>query len=226
MFHRFILASAIAGALLAAAPAQSQTQPTGGLPAPALPATPSAVPVTNPALTGEQLAEQALIVKRTATVTSLAAKHDQLAGKLSGLSGRPATKARALSPQVAADAKLLLKRSRTLRKQIRRLRDRIRYFESGDGQWERLRQQIPAEGRAWLDKLGGCEADTSGGYTANTGNGYLGRYQFDPGTWKATKKLGLPAPTGPPHKASPAEQDVRAWKLRLAEGTGHWPVCG
>ncbi len=102
-----------------------------------------------------------------------------------------------------------------------------RLATAAGGRWLRLRAQIPADGRAWLNRLGACEADTSGGYHANTGNGYYGRYQYAPSTWYTTGgRLGLPEPASLPHQVSPAEQDVRTWKLRLADGTSHWPRCG
>jgi hypothetical protein len=120
----------------------------------------------------------------------------------------------------------VLQANRKLRRKIRALREMITYYKTGPGKWERLRRSIPGWGRAWLDRLGFCESGHHGEYRANTGNGFYGRYQFDRQTWFGTTQYGLPSPSALPHQSSPAEQDVRAWKVRLARGTQPWPVCG
>jgi hypothetical protein len=90
----------------------------------------------------------------------------------------------------------------------------------GHKQTVRRWKQIVAPYRAWLNKVGSCEADSSGGYHANTGNGFYGRYQFTISTWASVGGRGLP------HQASPLEQDVRAIRVLHAQGRGAWPVCG
>lgn len=107
-----------------------------------------------------------------------------------------------------------------------RVRERIDKIQSKfDAYFIRL---ITPPGRAWLDALGACEADTSGGYSANTGNGYAGRYQFSQSTWNSTaddfeRLTGLDANYS--RLAAPREQDIRAALLQRREGSGHWPNC-
>jgi hypothetical protein len=77
--------------------------------------------------------------------------------------------------------------------------------------------------RGWLNSTGDCETrgySRRASYKVNTGNGFFGRYQFTLGTWRYVGGAGYP------HENLPLEQDVRAVKLMLAEGAGHWPVCG
>lgn len=92
---------------------------------------------------------------------------------------------------------------------------------------------ISPPGKAWLDRLGACEADSSGGYRANTGNGYYGRYQFDLQTWGTTYGAYTASgyaryspPVSPPSAAPPDQQDIRAAILYRSRGPSPWPVCG
>jgi hypothetical protein len=88
---------------------------------------------------------------------------------------------------------------------------------------------ISAADRAWLNKVGGCEADSSGGYALyTTGNGFYFRYQFTAGSWAgAGGRLVNGMPWGLHSKLpSSREQDHRALVVRQQQGTGAWPVCG
>lgn len=73
--------------------------------------------------------------------------------------------------------------------------------------------------RGVLESIAECE---SGGNPAarSAGGLYLGKYQFDRGTWKAMGGTGSPA------KAPELEQDYRAAELYKAAGTSPWPICG
>lgn len=84
-----------------------------------------------------------------------------------------------------------------------------------------FRGMITPPGKAYLDRLGSCEADSSGGYSAVSPDGtYRGRYQFDQRTWESMGGHGDPA------AAPPREQDYRAARLYRARGTSPWPRCG
>lgn len=113
-----------------------------------------------------------------------------------------------------------------LRAAIRRMRAQLVYWTHGEGFWIRKRAQIPPAGRAWIMRLVNCESGSSGRYRANTGNGFYGGTQFDRTTWYGTTQYGLPKPKTMPHLASPAEQDVRTWVVRLHRGVSPWPHCG
>lgn len=49
---------------------------------------------------------------------------------------------------------------------------------------------------------------------------YLGKWQFDQGTWESA------GGTGDPRDASEREQDYRAFIVVQARGWAPWPVCG
>jgi hypothetical protein len=51
---------------------------------------------------------------------------------------------------------------------------------------------------------------------------YGGAWQFSVGTWQSVGGVGLP------NRATPGEQDYRAWRLYETEGWGPWetaPAC-
>jgi hypothetical protein len=50
--------------------------------------------------------------------------------------------------------------------------------------------------------------------------GYYGLYQFNTRTWRGVGGKGMP------HKASRAEQTMRAQKLYVKRGAQPWPSCG
>lgn len=77
---------------------------------------------------------------------------------------------------------------------------------------------IASSDQQWLAKVRQCES--GGNYSIDTGNGFFGAYQFTNSSWAAVGGSGNPA------AASPAEQDMRALKLRKLQGTGAWPNCG
>ncbi|CAN5524311.1 hypothetical protein BH20ACT15_BH20ACT15_16410 [soil metagenome] len=73
--------------------------------------------------------------------------------------------------------------------------------------------------RGVLESIAECES--GGNPAARSADGlYLGKYQFDRGTWKAMGGTGSPA------KAPELEQDYRAAELYKAAGTSPWPICG
>lgn len=215
--------------LLLAAPAAAQEPVSGGAAAPdpgspapggtSAPATLVPVaPVIDP--------EQELIRQRVKHLRTLERRHDRLARKLARLAGRKVARATRRPLHDFETVQEVTAVKRKLGKRIRFLRERIAFYTTGEGQWIVRRRDIPAWGHQWLDRMGYCESGNHGGYRANTGNGFYGRYQFNAQTWYGTTQYGLPAARTLPHLASPAEQDVRAWVVRLHRGTQPWPKCG
>lgn len=85
--------------------------------------------------------------------------------------------------------------------------------------------------RGWLDSTGNCESGSAGGYRLRTtGNGFWFRYQFTASSWHhaggALDIRGAPVGMHGERVPAPLEQDVRAVRVRWAQGTGAWPVCG
>ncbi len=70
-----------------------------------------------------------------------------------------------------------------------------------------------------LDAIAACESGGDPTAVDSTGT-YLGKYQFDTGTWASVGGSGSPA------DASEAEQDYRASLLYSRAGSSPWPVCG
>lgn len=90
------------------------------------------------------------------------------------------------------------------------------YFEHA---WAR----VPAWAKSYLYGVGACETrgySYAASYTVDTGNSFYGRYQFTWGTFRSVGGSGNPA------AAPPREQDVRAYRLYLRDGSAPWPVCG
>lgn len=83
-------------------------------------------------------------------------------------------------------------------------------------------------GPAHLVDIRACESTDDYGAVSPSGR-YRGGYQFSRGTWDwtATTFAGRPDLVGAdPASAAPADQDAMAVALYVAEGPGHWPVCG
>lgn len=102
-----------------------------------------------------------------------------------------------------------------LRRAIRLLRKRIRGVRADLR--DRRAGLTPAT-RAILNRIAACE---SGGNPRAIGGGgaYRGKYQFSFGTWASVGGRGDPA------AAPEREQDRRAAMLLKRDGAGHWPVC-
>ena len=69
-----------------------------------------------------------------------------------------------------------------------------------------------------LERIARCES--GGDPTAVSADGrYRGKYQFDRATWRSLGGSGDPA------DAPEAEQDHRAARLHVRQGTAPWPSC-
>lgn len=215
MSHRRTLAAAFtAAALIAAAPAQSDTGGASAAPVSStagMPAAPATIDVAdNPAVASLDLRAQAraqqhkrLMSARTRDLRDLQRTHNRLARTLSPLAGRTVKRVNLLDDRYEHPTDVLTA-NRSLRKKIRFLRERISYWRTGGGMWIRLQRQLPPATTAWLARLRGCE--TRGiAFPANYQyqGTYRGAYQYSFSTWARAGGSGDPA------LASPAEQDVR-----------------
>lgn len=79
--------------------------------------------------------------------------------------------------------------------------------------------RVPSWVKQHLESIASCE---SGGNPRAIGGGgsFRGKYQFTFSTWRTVGGSGDPA------AAPEIEQDVRAARLLMKHGAGHWPVCG
>jgi Transglycosylase-like domain len=103
-----------------------------------------------------------------------------------------------------------------LRREIRRLRKRIRKIKTHlRGQRVGLNSGV----HSVLERIAACESH--GNPRAIGGGGaFRGKYQFTFGTWAAVGGKGDPA------SAPELEQDRRAAMLLQRSGSSPWPVCG
>jgi hypothetical protein len=103
----------------------------------------------------------------------------------------------------------LARQIRLLKKRSRRIREQLRDRRAG---------LTPAISAA-LERIAACESH--GNPRAIGGGGaFRGKYQFTYGTWASVGGKGDPA------VAREAEQDRRAAILLRRSGTSAWPVCG
>jgi len=119
-------------------------------------------------------------------------------------------------PRHVRTAKQVHWSNHALRREIRKLRERIRSVSRHlRGQRVGLHSGVSSV----LERIAACESH--GNPRAIGGGGaFRGKYQFTFGTWAAVGGRGDPA------AASESEQDRRAAILLQRSGSSPWPVCG
>lgn len=109
--------------------------------------------------------------------------------------------------------------TRSGRRGRERLAVRLRQWRHGYPQvWTIRFYRLPSWEQAWAWSTGACESGNNP--TTSTGNGFYGAFQWVPSTWWHAGGDRWPT------SASWYHQAVLAVRLMLAEGAGHWPVCG